>query len=83
MPRVMMYTLSTCPWCRKAKQFFAERNIPFEYTDYDLSDRETQQRITAEMDSAGITGFPYVRIGDEVVGGYRPAEYARLLGLKE
>ena len=29
MKKVSLYTLSTCPWCRKAKQFFAERNIPF------------------------------------------------------
>ncbi|MGI6368491.1 MAG: glutaredoxin family protein [Anaerolineae bacterium] len=83
MPVITLYALSTCPWCRKAKQFFTERGIPFSFTDYDLADAETRERITAEMDAAGITGFPYVRIDDQIVGGYKPAEYRRLLGLEE
>ena len=33
MKKVSMYTLSTCPWCRKTKQFFTEHNIPFKFTD--------------------------------------------------
>jgi glutaredoxin len=82
MPVVMMYTLSTCPWCRKAKQWFTERSIPFAFTDYDLADAATKRQITEEMDAAGVTGFPYVSIGDTVIGGYKPAEYARVLGLE-
>lgn len=82
MPVVKMYTLSTCPWCRKAKQWFTERHIPFVFTDYDLSDAETKRQITAEMDAAGVSGFPYVQIGEEIVGGYKPAEYARLMGIE-
>jgi hypothetical protein len=27
MNKVSLYTLSTCPWCRKATQFFTEPNI--------------------------------------------------------
>lgn len=34
--KVFMYALSTCPWCRKAKQFFKTNNVPFDYVDYDL-----------------------------------------------
>ena len=63
MPVVKMYTLSTCPWCRKAKQWFTERNIPFVFTDYDLSDAETKRQITAEMDAAGCL-ISYVQIGE-------------------
>ena len=81
MSNVSMYTLSTCPWCRKAKQFFTERHIPFEYVDYDLADEATQKRILAELDRAGASGFPFVKIGTTVVEGYRPDRYAELLGL--
>ena len=38
MKTVSMYTLSTCPWCHKTKQFFTRKNIPFTYIDYDLAD---------------------------------------------
>jgi glutaredoxin len=76
-----MYTLSTCPWCRKAKKFFTERNIPFTYIDYDLADGVTQEKIMQELDAAGVTGFPYVKIGGEVISGYQPERYARVLRL--
>jgi glutaredoxin len=81
MVKVIMYTLSTCPWCRKAKTFFKENNIPFEYIDYDIADEATQDRIMQELDEAGADGFPFVRIGDEVVSGYQPDRYSELLGL--
>lgn len=80
--KVSMYTLSTCPWCRKAKKWFTDHNIPFEFTDYDLCDEATQAKITGEMDAEGVHGFPCVRIGDTVIEGYRPDLYARLTGVE-
>ena len=79
--KVSMYTLSTCPWCRKTKKFFTEHHIAFDFTDYDLADERTQERIMAELDANGASGFPYVRIGDQVVEGYRPDRFAELLGI--
>ncbi len=81
MAKVSMYTLSTCPWCRKAKKFFTDRKIQFEHTDYDLADEATQARIMRELDAQGVKGFPFVRIGDQTVEGYQPARYAELLGI--
>ncbi len=81
MKKVSMYTLSTCPWCRKAKNYFKEHNVPFEFIDYDLADQATQDRIMRELDKEGVSGFPYVRIGETGVEGYQPARYAELLGL--
>jgi glutaredoxin len=81
MPKITMYTLSTCPWCRKTKMFFTEHHIEFQYTDYDLADRATQARIMKELDAAGSNGFPFVQIGDQIVVGYRPDVYAKLMGL--
>ncbi len=81
MKKVSMYTLSTCPWCRKTKKYFTERGVPFDFIDYDLADGETQARIMRELDAEGASGFPFVRIGDAVVVGYRPDLYASLLGL--
>lgn len=82
MKPVTMYTLSTCPWCRKAKKFFADHEVQFQYTDYDLADEATQDKIMRELDAAGAKGFPFVRIGDQIVEGFQPARYTQLLGLK-
>jgi glutaredoxin len=78
-----MYTLSTCPWCRKTKQFFKENNIPFEYVDYDLQKEEEQQKIIDEMTKLGGMAFPFVKIRDQIVVGYNPEKYAELLGLNK
>ncbi|MCZ7357209.1 MAG: glutaredoxin family protein [Candidatus Methanoperedens sp.] len=80
--KIFMYTLSTCPWCRKTKQFFKERNIPFEYVDYDLQDEGKQEKIMDEMSRSGGSAFPYVKIGEMIVVGYNPEKYLELLGLK-
>jgi glutaredoxin len=79
MKKVTLYTLSTCPWCRKAKKFFAERNIPFTYIDYDLADEATQEGILRELDAAGASGFPFAKIGGEVISGYQPDRYVKAL----
>jgi len=82
MKKVSMYTLSTCPWCRKTKKFFADHKVPFDYIDYDLADEATQRRIMQELDAAGASGFPFVKIADEVIVGYQPERYASALGLQ-
>lgn len=82
MKKVSMYTLSTCPWCRKTKTFFTDHHIPFEFTDFDLADEAAQDRIMREMEAEGANGFPFVRIGDQVVEGWQPARYAELLGIR-
>jgi len=82
MKKVSMYTLSTCPWCRKTKQFFTEHHIPFNFTDYDLADETTQDEIMRELDAEGVNGFPFVRIGNQAVEGYQPKRFAELLGIE-
>lgn len=81
MKKVSMYTLSTCPWCRKTKKFFTEKNIPFDYIDYDLADESTQKNIINDMERHHASGFPYVMIGEDTVEGYSPDRYTKLLGL--
>ncbi|HOW89814.1 MAG TPA: glutaredoxin family protein [Elusimicrobiales bacterium] len=81
MKKVKMYTLSTCLWCKRTKQFFQDRNIPFEAVEYDKADEAEQERIMSEMRSKGCGGsFPFVCIGSDAVQGYDPDEFERLLG---
>ncbi|MCX9010500.1 MAG: glutaredoxin family protein [Candidatus Methanoperedens sp.] len=76
-----MYTLSTCPWCKRTKKFFADRKIPFEYTDYDMVGEKEQEKILEEMSKYGGSAFPFVKINGNVVIGYNPEKYSELLGL--
>ena len=78
-----MYTLSTCPWCKKTKKWFTENEIPFEFVDYDLESEESQAKIEREMRLKGSEmAFPWVLIGEDLVIGWNPGRYAELLGVK-
>ena len=80
--RVFIYALSTCPWCRKAKQYFTDNDVPFEAVDIDLLPDEEGDRLADEaLFASGSRAYPIVRIGDEVIVGYAPEKYARLLGI--
>ncbi|MEI6451901.1 MAG: glutaredoxin family protein [Actinomycetes bacterium] len=79
---VELYTLSTCPWCRRAKAFLDSKAVDYSYIDYDLADEVTQTRIQEEMLARHASAFPFAMIGDDFIVGYNPEAYARLLGLE-
>jgi hypothetical protein len=35
-----------------------------------------------QLDAIGASGFPVVRIGDQVIEGYQPARFAKLLHIE-
>ena len=79
---VFVYALSTCPWCLKAKQYFEENDVPFEAVDVDLLPDDEGDRLADEaLSASGSRAYPVVRIGDQVVVGYAPEKYAKLLGI--
>lgn len=84
MASVRLYTLSTCPWCKKVKRFLDEHHIAYSYVDYDLASVEEKERIAAEILASTGSGvsFPYAVIDDVVVLGYNPDRYSKLLGIK-
>jgi arsenate reductase-like glutaredoxin family protein len=80
MSKVLIYTISTCPVCRKTKEFFRTRGIPFDFIDYDLANENEQNKIAVEMmTGAGHIGFPFVRIDDVVVIGFNPERFEQIL----
>ncbi|MBI4287477.1 MAG: glutaredoxin family protein [Chloroflexi bacterium] len=84
MKKVFMYTLSTCPWCRKTKKYFTDNKIRFEFVDYDLQPPEEQAKIEKRMmERGGNMAFPWVLIGDDLVIGWNPEKYSELMGLSK
>ena len=62
------------------KQFFRDRGIPFDFIDYDLADKDVQEKITNEMAKyKGAIAFPFVKIGNTVVMGYDPEKFEQML----
>ena len=81
---VDLYTMSTCPWCKKAKAFLEDRKVVYTYIDFDLADGVMQVRIQEEMVARQASAFPFAKFGAaDFIVGYNPEAYARLLGLED
>lgn len=81
--KVRLWGLSTCPWCRKTKQWLTANGVDFEFVDLDqLADREYDVVMSEVYRLSGARSFPVVKIGDVVVVGYAPEKYARALGIR-
>ena len=77
-----MYTISTCGHCKAAKRFMVEHNIPHEFTDIDLLEREEKRKVLAEVKKYNERlSYPTIIIGDRVIVGFREEELKEALEL--
>jgi glutaredoxin-like protein NrdH len=83
--RVRLYALSTCGWCRKLKEFMADRGVAYEYVDVDLCSRDEKREVTMFLKEHGLPlTFPLIVVdGSTFISGYRPEELAKALGLEQ
>ena len=67
---VAMFSFTTCPFCRKAKDFLEERRIPFKVIELDLLDGNEGNQIRAELGKkTRRTSVPSIFIGGSYIGG--------------
>jgi len=73
---VFVYALSTCPWCRKTRQWFDDSRIPYDSVDVDkLPDDEQDVVADKAYELSGGRRFPVVVINGEVIVGYSPDKF--------
>lgn len=46
---VMLYSLSTCGWCKKTKTLLSEMRIAYDYTDVDLLEQAEKTKALEEV----------------------------------
>ena len=46
---IVVYALSTCPWCQKTKTLLNELGIEYYFEDVDLSSPEDRNRISSTL----------------------------------
>ncbi|MBM3146506.1 MAG: glutaredoxin family protein [Actinobacteria bacterium] len=77
---IMLYTLSTCPWCRKTKKFFDERGLVYHFLDIDTLGRKDRQAARDKIvELVGSLQYPVAVINGAAVQGYNPDTFADLL----
>jgi len=64
--KVLLFSTSTCSWCRRAKRYFKERGIPFKETNIER-DADAARDIVRKT---GQTGVPVIKIGSSWIVGF-------------
>jgi glutaredoxin len=72
---VQLFTTSWCPACRKAREYFTQRGIPFTEHDIERDPAASQRRRAID----GRKTIPVALIGGKVITGFAPAAYERVL----
>jgi len=81
--RVFLYTLSTCGWCKKTKQLLKDKQVEYEYIDFDTA---TEQERRDAMDYLRKRGeriaFPKIIIDEgTIISGFNEDAIKEALGL--
>lgn len=75
--KVTVYSTATCPYCHMAKDFFKQKNVAF--TDYNVG--EDHSKAQEMYKKSGQLGVPVIDIDGEILVGFQPDEFSKLLGI--
>ncbi len=79
---VMLYALSTCPYCRMTKKYLDENDVEYDVIDVDLLEGDERTVVVADVKNlSGGTSFPVLVVDDEVIVGFNKAAMKERLGL--
>lgn len=78
MPKVIIYSTSTCPYCHLAKEFLKENKI--EFKDYNV--QEDQKALDEMIKKSGQYGVPVLDIDGEIIIGFDKEKISKALKLK-
>ncbi len=75
--KIKIYTTPTCPWCRRAKEYFKQMGLPFTELDVSKDPRAAEEMVR----KSGQMGVPVIEIGSNIIVGFDKAKIDRLLGI--
>lgn len=79
---VMLYALSTCPYCRMTKKYLDENGVRYDVVDVDLLEGDEKDAVIAKVrELSGGTSFPVLVVDDDVIVGFNKAAIKERLGL--
>jgi glutaredoxin len=71
---VVMYATSWCPYCAKARAYFAKNGIA--YVEHDI---EKSATVNAEFKRLGGRGVPLILVGTEKISGFSELAFESML----
>ncbi|MCM8820755.1 MAG: glutathione S-transferase N-terminal domain-containing protein [Candidatus Omnitrophica bacterium] len=77
MKNVIVYSTSTCPYCRMLKDFLKENNI--EFVNYDVGIE--RDKLEEMVKKSGQMGVPVIDIDGEIIIGFDKMRIKEILGI--
>ena len=76
-PRIVLYSVSWCPHCKEAKEYFTRNNIPFINRDVELDDAAMTD-LTKKYKSQGV---PVIVIGNDekILKGFNQDKFEKTM----
>jgi glutaredoxin-like protein NrdH len=80
---IRMYTLSTCIWCKRTKEFLADAGVEYEYLDLDMLDSDEKDKAKDELRKWNERcSFPTLVIDNKkCIVGFKEDEIKETLGI--
>ena len=82
---VIVYSLSTCAFCRRAIEYLKSNGVQFRYAHLDQIDLETKRSVKRELSERfdNIVVFPILVVDDQrAYSGFTESVWARALDLE-
>ncbi|MHA1150417.1 MAG: glutaredoxin family protein [Promethearchaeota archaeon] len=78
--KIVVFTLSTCMWCKKCKRFLNEKNIKYRYVDVDQIDYQEKAILLEYLreNYQSRVSYPFLICESGHVVGYDPNQYMEL-----
>ena len=78
---VFIFTLSTCGWCRKTKEFLKSMGIAYSYVDGDLLSDEDQSEVEKVFEEYETNAsFPKIIVDNKtVISGFDEKELRKAI----
>jgi glutaredoxin-like protein NrdH len=79
--KVMLYTLSTCVWCKRTKALLKDIGVAYDYIDVDLLSSDEEEAVMKEiMKFNPSCNFPTMVINDKkCIVGFKEDEIREAL----
>ncbi len=77
MPRVIVYSTTSCPFCDMARQFLDSKGVKYEHFDVG-EDMEKAREMVAK---SGQNGVPVLDIDGKIIIGFNKPAIEEALGL--
>jgi glutaredoxin-like protein NrdH len=80
--RIMLYSLSTCAWCKKTKRFLNDLGVGYAYVDVDSLPDDERKYVEGEVRRWNPRGsFPTIVVDErECIVGFDENKIRRVLG---